>query len=75
MTDMALSRRDKLIDRWLLAPRWGILLVGLGFLAHGVWDAYYFRQNKVVHRRYAEFCGVVAAVVGPALMVAALVRP
>jgi hypothetical protein len=57
----------------LLAPRWGILLVGLGFLAHGVWDAYYFRQNKIVHRPYAEFCGVLDATVGPALIVAALV--
>lgn len=59
----------------LLAPRWGVLLVGLGFLAHGVWDAYYFRQNKVVHRPYAEFCGVLDAIVGPALIVAALVHP
>lgn len=59
----------------LIAPRWGILLVGLGFLAHGVWDAYYFRQNKVVHRPYAEFCGVLDAMVGPALIVAALVHP
>jgi hypothetical protein len=59
----------------LIAPRWGILLIGLGFLAHGGWDAYYFRQNKVVHRPYAEFCGVLDAMVGPALIVAALVHP
>ena len=59
----------------LIAPRWGILLVGLGFLAHGGWDAYHFRQNKIVHRTYAEFCGVLDALVGPALIAAALVHP
>jgi hypothetical protein len=59
----------------LIAPRWGILLVGLGFLAHGGWDAYHFRQNKIVHRTYAEFCGVFDALVGPALIVAALAHP
>jgi hypothetical protein len=56
-----------------IAPRWGILLAGAGFLAHGVWDAYHFRAKKVVDRRYAEFCGVVDALIGPALIVAALV--
>ncbi|MEV6848601.1 hypothetical protein [Actinoplanes sp. NPDC051411] len=57
----------------LLAPRWGILLVGVGFLAHAFWDAYYYRRNEVVHRPYAEFCGVLDATVGPALIVSALV--
>lgn len=56
-----------------LAPRWGIVLIGLGFLAHGAWDAYYFRLNKVVHRPYAEFCGVLDVLIGPALIVAAIV--
>jgi hypothetical protein len=57
----------------VIAPRWGILLAGVGFLVHGVWDACHFRAKKVVHRSYAEFCGVVDLVVGTALIVAALV--
>jgi len=55
-----------------LAPRWGILLVGVGFLAHGAWDAYHYRVDKVVHRPYAEFCGVLDLLIGSALIVAAL---
>jgi hypothetical protein len=56
----------------VVAPRWGLALAGVGFLAHGVWDAYHFATNKVVHRTYAEFCGVVDLVIGPALIVAAI---
>jgi hypothetical protein len=56
-----------------IAPRWGLALAGVGWLAHGIWDAYHFATNKVVHRTYAEFCGVIDVVVGPALIVAALV--
>jgi hypothetical protein len=54
-----------------LAPRWGIVLIGAGFLAHGVWDAYHFRARKVVQRAYAELCGVFDVLVGTALIVAA----
>jgi hypothetical protein len=54
-----------------VAPRWGTALAGVGFLAHGVWDAYHFRANKVVHRSYAEFCGVVDLVMGPVLIIVA----
>jgi hypothetical protein len=56
----------------VVAPRWGLALAGVGFLAHGAWDVYHFATNKVVHRTYAEFCGVVDVVIGPALIVAAL---
>jgi hypothetical protein len=56
-----------------LAPRWGLVLAGVGFLAHAAWDAYHFRINRVVNRPYAEFCGVIDVVVGPALIVAAFV--
>jgi hypothetical protein len=56
-----------------LAPKWGLVLAGAGFLAHAAWDGYHFRVNKVVDRPYAEFCGVVDLVVGPALIVAAFV--
>jgi hypothetical protein len=55
----------------VVAPRFGLVLVGVGFLAHGVWDVYHFRINKVVNRPYAEYCGVVDVIVGPALIVAA----
>ena len=49
------------------------MLAGAGFLAHGVWDAYHFRVNKVVNRPYAEFCGVFDLLVGPALIIVAFV--
>lgn len=52
-------------------PRAGVALAGVGFLAHGAWDAYHYRMNKVVHRTYAEFCGVVDLVTGTALLVVA----
>lgn len=52
-------------------PRAGVALAGVGFLAHGAWDAYHYRMNKVVHRTYAEFCGVVDLVTGTALVVVA----
>lgn len=55
-----------------LAPRWGIVLIGAGFAAHGVWDAYHYRARLVVSRAYAEFCGVLDVLVGPALIVAAI---
>jgi hypothetical protein len=52
-------------------PRLGTVLAGVGFLAHGAWDAYHFRRNVVVHRSWSEFCGVVDLLVGVALIVVA----
>ncbi len=52
-------------------PRLGAAVAGLGFLAHGAWDAYHFRLNKVVNRPWSEFCAVVDLGVGVALLVAA----
>ena len=57
----------------VIAPHWALALAGVAFLAHGAWDAYHFRANKVVDRPYAEFCGVLDALVGPALIIAASV--
>jgi hypothetical protein len=57
----------------VLAPRWALALAGAAFLAHAAWDAYHFRVNKVVNRPYAEFCGVLDILVGPALIIAAIV--
>ena len=52
-------------------PTLGIGLAGLGWLAHGVWDAYHFKINKVVNRPWSEFCAVVDVPVGVALIVVA----
>ena len=54
-----------------VAPQVGIALIGAGFLAHAIWDVYHFRANQVVNRPYAEYCGVIDFIVGPALIVAA----
>ncbi|MFC0534148.1 hypothetical protein [Phytohabitans kaempferiae] len=56
-----------------VAPRLGTALAGVGFLAHGVWDAYHFKVAKVVHRTWSEFCAVIDIPVGIALLVVALV--
>jgi hypothetical protein len=53
-------------------PRLGAAVAGLGFLAHGVWDAYHFKVNKVVHRSWSEFCAVIDIPTGIALIVVAL---
>jgi hypothetical protein len=55
-------------------PRLGAALAGVGFLAHGAWDAYHFRADKVVNRPWSEFCWVVDLIVGAALIVAAVAR-
>lgn len=55
-----------------VAPRLGVALAGVGFIAHGIWDAYHFRANKVVHRSFAEFCAVIDIPTGLALLVVAL---
>jgi hypothetical protein len=54
-------------------PTLGVALAGVGFLAHGLWDAYHFAVNKVVNRPWSEFCAVVDLVVGTALIVASVV--
>jgi hypothetical protein len=53
-------------------PRLGTALAGVGFLAHGAWDAYHFKLNAVVHRSWSEFCAVVDLLVGVALIVVAV---
>ena len=53
-------------------PGLGLALTGLGWLAHGAWDAYHFARNSVVNRPWSEFCGVVDLGVGVALLLAAL---
>ena len=52
-------------------PRLGAAVAGIGWLAHGAWDAYHFRRNSVVNRPWSEFCAVVDLGVGIALLVVA----
>lgn len=54
-------------------PRLGVVLAAVGFLAHGVWDAYHFRVRKVVNRPWSEFCAVVDLGVGVALLLVAAI--
>lgn len=55
-----------------VAPRLGAAVAGFGFVAHGLWDAYHFKVNKVVHRSFAEYCAVIDIPTGIALIVVAL---
>ena len=57
----------------LAQPRLGIALAGVGFVAHGLWDAYHFRIDRVVHRSWSEACLVVDLPVGVALVAVAMV--
>ncbi len=34
----------------LVAPKVGGVLVGVGWIAHGIWDVYHFVENRVVNR-------------------------
>ncbi|MDQ7904389.1 hypothetical protein RB614_07615 [Phytohabitans sp. ZYX-F-186] len=54
------------------APRLGAAVAGVGFLAHGLWDAYHFRVGKVVHRTWSEYCAVIDIPTGIALIVVAV---
>jgi hypothetical protein len=53
-------------------PALGTAVAGAAFLAHGAWDMYHFKADKVVNRPWSEFCAVVDAGVGTALIAAAL---
>lgn len=50
------------------------VIAGVGFFAHGLWDAYHFAKNKVVNRPWSEMCVVVDLIVGPMLVIAVLLR-
>ncbi|SCF10845.1 hypothetical protein GA0070607_5628 [Micromonospora coriariae] len=47
-------------------------LVAFGWLAHAGWDLVHHRSGRVVPRGYAEWCGVLDAVVGVAVILAIL---
>ncbi|MEW1587238.1 hypothetical protein AB0283_17600 [Micromonospora vinacea] len=53
-------------------PQVGTAVAGVGFLAHGIWDAYHYRAKLVVTRSWAQFCAIVDLGVGIALLIAAI---
>jgi hypothetical protein len=55
-------------------PRLGGVLAGVGWFAHGLWDAYHFAHDRVVNRPWSEMCAVVDIPVGLLLLVVSLVR-
>jgi hypothetical protein len=48
------------------------ILVGAGWLTHGLWDAYHFARDRVVVRSWSEICAVVDIPVGTALIVVSI---
>jgi hypothetical protein len=48
-----------------------IVVAGLGWLTHGAWDAYHFRQNTIVNRPWSEYCGLIDLAVGTSLLITA----
>ena len=59
---------------FLVDPKVGGVVAGIGWITHGGWDIYHFVKNKVVNRSWSEMCAVVDIPVGVALVVATLVR-
>ncbi|WP_205751856.1 hypothetical protein [Cryptosporangium phraense] len=54
----------------LLAPGdVGLWVVGTGWLAHAGWDWWHHHHDAVVPRPFAEWCGVVDAVIGISVLV------
>ncbi len=51
-----------------VSPTLGGYLVAAALIGHAIWDAVYFRLNRVVVRSYAEFCGVLDLVLGVAIL-------
>jgi hypothetical protein len=44
-------------------PDLGRFLVAAGYLLHGVWDAVYFKLDRVVARSHAEWCAVLDVII------------
>lgn len=62
------------IAGFLLDTNLGIILAGVGWLTHGLWDAFHYVRNKIVSRNWSELCAVVDIPVGVALIVAGIIR-
>jgi hypothetical protein len=60
------------IAAFLADARLGVVLAGVGWFTHGLWDAYHFVKNRIVSRSWSELCAVVDIPVGTALIVVGL---
>ena len=49
-------------------PVLGGILVAIGLLGHGAWDAYHLLRDRVVARSYAEFCAVLDLLTSAAIL-------
>lgn len=52
------------------APDTSQMLLALGWIAHGGWDLWHLRRNKVASRTYAQWCGVFDVLMGVQLVAA-----
>ena len=50
----------------------GARFVAAGLFAHGAWDAYHHRANRVVSRSMAEFCFFLDVLLAAAIVVATI---
>jgi hypothetical protein len=50
------------------------ILAGVGWLTHGVWDAYHFAKDRVVVRSWSELCAVVDIPVGTLLIAVSVIE-
>lgn len=55
-------------------PRLGGVLAGVGWFAHGLWDAYHWVNDRVVNRPWSEMCAVLDIPIGLLLIVVSLLR-
>ncbi len=55
-----------------LAPRLGLVLVGVVLASHAVWDAVHYRRDQVVPRSLAEFCMMLDVPLGVGFVVLAV---
>jgi hypothetical protein len=49
------------------------ILAGIGWLTHGLWDAYHFAKDRIVVRSWSEMCAVVDIPIGTALIVVSII--
>jgi hypothetical protein len=50
------------------------ILAGVGWLSHGLWDAYHFAKDRVVVRAWSELCAVTDIPVGTLLIAVSIIR-
>lgn len=62
------------IAAFLADSRLGLALAGVGWLTHGLWDAYHFVRNRIVSRSWSELCAVVDIPVGATLILVSFLR-